>query len=487
MDKIMDFFSNSIGSLAVLYIINLLLVFAVIFSERKSPSATLAWIMVLTFIPIIGFIFYLTFNQNISRSKINRLTEKEDKMISSALKRQMEAMDRGEFDFKSESAEGWKHLIKLNQVYGGAYFSQDNDIKLFTDGREMMDSLIEDIRNAKHSINVEYYIIKKDHVGRELISALTEKAREGVEVRLLMDALGSRYVTKRVLKDYIDAGGKVAYFFKPKLMIFGLKFNYRNHRKIVVIDDETGYTGGYNVAKEYVGEKKRFGYWRDTHVRIRGEAVFDLNSRFILDWRFTTKEKIEAVPTSLGSDAPGDKGIQIVSCGPEAPKEEIKRGFMRMITYAEKNVYVQTPYFIPDPSILESLKMATQSGIDVRIMIPCMPDHIFVYWATYSYVGELLRSGARAFIYDNGFLHAKTLVVDGQVGTVGSTNFDNRSFRLNFETNAFVYDSDFAGEMEKKFEEDMEKGHELTLEQYNKRSLIIKFKEAFSRLLSDIL
>lgn len=281
----------------------------------------------------------------------------------------------------------------------------------------------------------------------------------------------------------------MGYFFKPKFIFLGLKLNYRNHRKITVIDNKIAYIGGYNVAKEYVGKKKKFGYWRDTHIKIQGSSVHDLNARFVLDWRFTTKEKIEVLTEaeSVSMWKMGNKGVQILSSGPEDPKEEIKRAFMKMITYAERNVYVQTPYFVPDQSILESLKMASQSGADVRVMIPCMPDHPFVYWATYSYIGELLRSGARVWIYDNGFLHAKTLVVDGEVASVGSTNFDNRSFRLNFETNAIIYDQEFARQMEKTFENDMLKGHELALAQYNKRSIIIRLKEVVSRLLSDIL
>ena len=349
--------------------------------------------------------------------------------------------------------------------------------------------MMDDIRAAKESVNIEYFIIKKDFVGLSMINLLTEKAKEGVEVRLLLDAMGSRTINERVLKDYLKAGGKVGFFFRPKFTIFGLKLNYRNHRKIVVIDKKIGYTGGYNVAREYIGKKKKFGYWRDTHVRITGDAVTDLNGRFILDWRFTTKEQMDLVPYTFGEEE--DRrgvGVQIVSCGPESPAEEVKRAMMRMITFAEKRVYLQTPYFVPDPSIVESLKMAVQSGVDVRIMIPHMPDHIFVYWATYSYVGELLRSGARAFIYDDGFLHAKTLVVDGEVGTIGSTNFDNRSFRLNFETNAVIFDRDFAQQMERAFIHDMtHHGHELTYADYQKRGFFIKFKEAISRLLSDIL
>lgn len=480
---------DSMGYMALVYGVNILLVFTVIFAERKSPSATLAWVMVLTFLPIVGFVFYIVFNQNFSRSKINRLTENEKYVVSTALEMQIKALDEEQYEFASPTTKNWKHLIKLNQVYGHAFYTENNTVELITDGVELQKKLAEDIRAAKEFINVEYYIIKNDFVGRELIRLLTEKLQEGVEVRLLMDALGSRQINDIILRKFRKAGGKVGYYFKPKFKLFGIKFNYRNHRKIVVIDGKVGYTGGYNVAKEYIGMKKRFGYWRDSHVRIEGDAVLELNGRFVLDWRFTTKEQLDIVPENFKPEFEGGKvGVQVVSCGPESPSVEVKRAMMRMITYAEKRVFLQTPYFVPDPSIFESLKMAAQSGVDVRVMIPCKPDHIFVYWATYSYVGELLRSGGRVFIYDDGFLHAKTMVVDGEVGTVGSTNFDNRSFRLNFETNAFIFDRDFAKEMEEAFESDLSlHGHELTYEAYKKRGIIIKFKEAVSRLLSDIL
>ena len=487
MVNLINLLNQSFPAIVLVYIINALLVLSIIFIERKTPTATLAWIMVITFVPIVGFIIYLVFNQNLARSKINKRTEKEEFITSNAMNKQRRAMKEGNFNYRSSVAEKWKHMITLNQVYGDAYLTEDNDIRLITDGNEKMNMLLKDIRKAQKSINVEYFIIKRDFAGKQLIYELTKKAREGVDVRLLVDALGSRYIGRRFLKDYLTAGGKVGYFFKPKFIFFGIRFNYRNHRKIVVIDNEIAYTGGFNVAKEYLGQKRKFGYWRDTHIRIEGEAVYDLNSRFILDWRYTTKEKIESIPVEQNQNPDGNKSVQIVSCGPEAPKEEVKRAFMRMITSAKKNVYLQTPYFIPDPSILESLKMASQSGVDVRIMIPCMPDHIFVYWATYAYVGELLYSGARAFIYDNGFLHSKTMVVDGEVSTIGSANFDNRSFRLNFETNAFIYDQRFAQKMEDVFIEDMQYCHELTLKDYESRSVVIRLKEAISRLLSDIL
>lgn len=476
------------GLAAAIAAINILIVIAIIFMERKNPESTLAWVLVLTFLPVVGLILYMIFSQNIARKQIFRLNPDEEKFVSSSLKKQMDAISTGSYEFVNREADEWKDMIRLNQRYDSAYFTQNNAVELFTDGREKFESLIADIKNAKKSINIEYYIIKWDKVGLRLLKALEEKAKEGVEVRLLMDALGCRQITNRRIQPLIDAGARCAFFFRPKMKIFLMRLNYRNHRKLVVIDNSIGYIGGFNIAREYLGLKEKFGYWRDTHVKIRGGAVRDINARFILDWRFASKENLDF--SSIfheDQEQAGTTGIQIVTSGPDNGRQEVKRAYMKMIVSAKKNIYLQTPYFVPDASIIESLKVAALSGIDVRVMIPCMPDHIFVYWATYSYVGELIRSGVKVYIYDNGFLHAKTLVVDSQVASVGSANFDKRSFSLNFESNAIIYDKDIACKMESAFENDIKLCHQLTQELYDQRSLLIRFKESIARLLTNIL
>lgn len=473
---------------SIVAILNFFIALTIIFLERKNSSATLAWLLVLFLLPLVGIVLYFLFSQNIARQKIYKLTQKEVSEISGSLAEQAKEMNEGKYEFSTKAAKKWKDMIKLHQTYGNSYYTQDNRIFILTDGRHMFDSLISDIKNAKYSINIMYYIIKNDAVGRTLIDTLTQKAAEGVEVRLLVDAMGGRQLSDRTFKEFAAAGGKYAFFFPPKFKFLNMKLNYRNHRKLVAIDGSIGYIGGFNIAREYLGMKKKFGYWRDTHLRVFGSAVQDINAHFMMDWRVAAKEEL-GLADAYYSDviSVGHSGMQIVSCGPNSEKEEIKRGYMRMITSARKNVYIQTPYFVPDASILESLKMAAQSGVDVRIMIPCKPDHMFVYWATYSFVGELVNSGARVFIYDKGFLHAKTIVVDGEVASVGSANFDRRSFKLNFETNAFVYDEEEAYKMEAIFENDMADCHELTKALYRKRSMIIKFKESISRLVSDLL
>ena len=408
--------------------------------------------------------------------------------IDSSLENQINEIKNGTYRFSTEEGKLWQDMIHLNQLYGRAYYSQNNSVEFITDGRQMFDTMMQDIMSARETINIMFFIVKNDETGRQFIDALTQKAREGVEVRLLLDSMGSRQINDRVLRDFLDAGGKRAYFFPRKLNLVNFDFNYRNHRKLAVIDGIIGYTGGFNIAREYLGLKKKFGYWRDTHIRITGQSVQDINARFILDWRTASKEKIvlsEAFYSDVISE--GNTGIQIVSSGPDSVKEEVKRSLMKMITSAERSIYVQTPYFVPDDSILESLKMAAQCGVDVRVMIPCIPDHPLVYWATYSYAGELVKSGGRVFIYENGFLHSKTMVVDGEVGTVGSANFDRRSFSLNFESNAFIYDKKEAQTMERIFCEDLKECRELTISLYENRSRTIKVKEVAARLLSDLL
>lgn len=467
---------------------NIVAAIAAIILERRNPAASAAWVTVIFMLPVAGIVLFFLLSQNISARKLYKLSEFEEMKIDSSLENQINEIKNGTYRFSTEEGKLWQDMIHLNQLYGRAYYSQNNSVEFITDGRQMFDTMMQDIMSARETINIMFFIVKNDETGRQFIDALTQKAREGVEVRLLLDSMGSRQINDRVLRDFLDAGGKRAYFFPRKLNLVNVDFNYRNHRKLAVIDGIIGYTGGFNIAREYLGLKKKFGYWRDTHIRITGQSVQDINARFILDWRTASKEKIvlsEAFYSGVISE--GNTGIQIVSSGPDSVKEEVKRSLMKMITSAERSIYVQTPYFVPDDSILESLKMAAQCGVDVRVMIPCMPDHPLVYWATYSYAGELVKSGGRVFIYENGFLHSKTMVVDGEVGTVGSANFDRRSFSLNFESNAFIYDKKEAQTMERIFCEDLKECRELTISLYENRSRTIKVKEVAARLLSDLL
>ena len=267
--------------------------------------------------------------------------------------------------------------------------------------------------------------------------------------------------------------------------------NFRNHRKIVVIDNKIGFVGGFNVGDEYLGKNEKFGYWRDTHVKIEGDAVKDLNLRFLADWRYATKEEvdIQEVFAENSIESVGDKGIQILSSGPNlSDRFEIKLAYLKMIQKARNYIYIQSPYLIIDNSISDALKLAALSGVDVRIMIPGKGDHPFVYWANLFYAGDLLDFGVKIYHYDrNAFLHAKTVVIDDEVCSIGTANMDTRSFELNFEVSSFIYSEKIAKEQKYEFENDMKMCEELTLEKYQNRSRIVKIKESLSRLFSDVL
>ena len=268
--------------------------------------------------------------------------------------------------------------------------------------------------------------------------------------------------------------------------------NFRNHRKIVVVDNKLGFVGGFNVGDEYLGKNKKFGYWRDTHIKFEGSAVKDLNLRFLADWRYATKEVIDLEKILVLDQTelrPANDGMQIISSGPNlSDNYEIKLGYLKMIQKAKDYIYIQSPYLIIDKSISDSLKLAALSGVDVKIMIPGKGDHPFVYWANLFYAGELLNSNIKIYHYDkNAFLHAKTVVIDDEICSVGTANMDTRSFELNFEVNAFIYSEKIAKEQKREFEKDIFKSTQLTLETYNNRGRYVKTKEAFSKLFSSVL
>lgn len=473
----------------LIFILNMILAIIVIFLERRDAGATWAWLLVLFFIPGLGFFLYLLLGQNLRKSKMFQWEDQKKIGIAQMISSQSFSISTGQFPYRNDIVKKNHDLIYMHLINNDAVLTQNNDVHIFTDGKEKFDALFEDIAHAKEHIHLQYYILKKDDIGKRLLNTLIAKAKEGVKVRVLYDDLGSRGMTKGFYKELRLAGGEVEIFFPSKLPMLNFKLNYRNHRKLAIFDGKIGYIGGFNVGDEYLGLNPNFGYWRDTHLRIHGDAVHEIQTRFILDWNQASHRNDISYSPDLFPEisSKGNTSMQIVSSGPDSEWEQIKNGYIKMISSAKKTVWIQTPYFIPDASLLDALRIASLSGVDVRIMIPNKPDHMFVYWATYSYVGELLNAKAKVYIYDNGFIHAKTIIVDNEISSVGTANIDVRSFKLNFEVNAFVYDQKKAHELTESFIKDMELSRQLTLDQYQQRSLKIRFKESISRLLSPIL
>jgi len=469
--------------------LNLIFSVIIVFFERKTPKSVWAWLLLLHFLPVVGFVFYLLLGTDMKKRKMFRIKEVEDH-ISDAIRQQEYQLKSLKIEDLDSDISNYTDLILYNLKTSGAVVTSDNDVDILTDGNEKFDRLIEDIRNAKQFIHIQYYIIKNDVLFERIRKELVKKASEGVEVRVLFDSMGCRTVSHDFWRQLNVEGIKTAEFFPAFFKRLQLRINYRNHRKIVVIDNEIGYVGGFNIGKEYISLDEKFGYWRDTHLRIQGSGVLGLHIRFLLDWNYAAKENLFTERKYFETLYPGERDeclMQIISSGPDTARQQIRDNYLQLIHKAKERIYIQTPYFVPDDAVQEALLIAVHSGVEVNIMIPCKPDHMFVYWATYSYIGDLVMAGANCYTYDNGFMHAKGIVVDGKVFCYGTANMDIRSFALNFEVNAIVYSEDKALEMEKSFLRDLKVSTRITKDKYAGRTLKIRMKEQVCRLMSPIL
>lgn len=491
-----DFFVSLISNSSVttiititILLINFFLAIGMIFWERKSAQSVWAWLLILFFIPIVGFILYLFLGRTIYNHKIFEIPEEDQIGLEYLVQEQLDEIRKNNFELDSDVATKHTKLIHMLLYNNQSFVTSNNHIDTFYRTPDLFKQMLEDIKNAKDHIHFQYYIFRLDNLGKEIYNALLEKQREGVSVRILYDDMGSRTLRLRNFKEIRSLGGHVEAFFPSFLSVINPRINNRNHRKIVVIDGKIGYTGGSNVGDEYVGNSKKFGYWRDTHLRIKGNAVKSLQLRFMLDWNSQRSRNKMVHETRYFPEIEnvGTTTMQIATSGPDEKWQQIKFGYLKMINSAKKDIYIQSPYFIPDQSIMEALKIAILSGVNVNIMIPSFPDHPFVYWGTYHNVGELSKMGAKIFIYQKGFLHQKTMMIDNEVVSIGSTNMDNRSFALNFEVNAFIFDRKEAVKQREAFEKDAINSKLLTPEIYAERSAWIKLKEAIANLISPIL
>ena len=467
----------------LIHIINLLTIVYMVFKEKRSANSIIAWTLILYIAPFIGFIVFLLVGRKMNKSNMFGIKNAEIKVL--------EKYDRQVKERSQVPVENMDMIMALETIDYSPY-RNDNEVCMYSDGKEFFDALLKSLNKAKKSINIEFYIFKNDDIGTKILDILEEKAKNGVEVRLLYDSVGSRLLNRNVLKKLRAVGGKTGEFFPSWLKLINLNMNFRNHRKIVVIDNKVAFVGGFNVGDEYLGKDKKFGYWRDTHIKFKGSAVKDLNLRFLADWRYATKEEVDLSHVLEISDeniGEPNTGMQIVSSGPNlSDRYEIKLAYLKMIQRAKKYLYIQSPYLIIDKSISDSLKLASASGVDVRIMIPGKGDHPFVYWANLAYAGDLLEYGVKIYHYDrSAFLHAKTVVIDDEICSIGTANMDTRSFELNFEVNAFIYSETISKQQKSEFEKDILKSEELTLEKYQNRSRGVKIKESLSRLFSDVL
>ena len=467
------------------YLLNLLFAFGIALMEKRDISAAWAWLLVIVLLPGIGLIIYLFFGWKLSQRQIFNLKAQKHLGISDMADHQKQSSQNR----VSLSTTLENDLVTMFLNTDDAILTSQNDLQILTDGQAKFKKLFQDLRGAQHHINIEYFTIYDDDLGHQLREILVKKAREGVRVRVLYDLFGSKGAKQKFFRPLIAAGGEVTPFMRSKFGYYSFRINFRNHRKIVVIDGSIGYIGGFNVGDQYLGKNRRFGNWRDTHLRLVGSVVLQLQSRFFMDWNASVTDpkltfSLNYFPqTALEKKLP----MQIVSSGPENDIQKIKQGYIKMIMGAKHSIWIETPYFIPDDALMEALLIALRSGIQVWMVIPKMPDHPFVYRATEYYAKQLLAAGARVFAYRKGFMHAKTIVVDQSITSVGSANWDIRSFKLNFEANAFIYDAKVAQKMIAIMKQDVKDARELDEQYFASQSRWKKFRQLASRMIAPIL
>ncbi|HJJ38672.1 MAG TPA: cardiolipin synthase [Methanocorpusculum sp.] len=484
----------SVVAAAVICIANLIFCIVIVFIERRNPQTALMWGLLFLFIPILGFIIYLFFGRHLHKAHIFNQKNIADKIIAETAQEQLKRLIAAD---PEADLYGFEPVAAFLAAADNAVVTYENSVERFVDGEAKFAAFRETIESAKEYIHLEYFIIRDDKLGREIVDLLGKKAREGVTVRAIFDAGGTFSIKKKkFFAPITDAGGDVRIFFPLKIPFLNTRFHFRDHRKILVVDGLVGMIGGFNIGDEYLG-KGHLGYWRDTHLRIRGCGVIGLQSRFIMDWNYAAKdaqiditEKSGSLyyPEVLLSGGQGTSKVQIASSGPDSPEKAIYNGYVDLVSRAKECIYIHSPYFVPDDPLINALRIAIRSGVDVRIVIPCKPDHPFIYWTNHSYLGDLIRLGARGYEYNDGFIHSKASIYDGKVVSVGTANWDIRSFKLNFETNAFVYDEKLASEMKEDFLKELETNcTEITVEAYNNRSTMMKIKEGICRLFSPLL
>lgn len=468
----------------ILYGITTVAIVGVVVSENRNPVKTLAWITVLVLLPVVGIVLYIFFGRSlrhvrmISRKKRLRLTNRDD------IKHLMRSRQVVHYeDAKSDRQQ----MINLVSSIQGSPYLANNEVEIFTNGVDKFAAFKHDLLAAERYIHIQYYIIENDKIGNEIGDILKEKVAQGVKVRVLYDHVGSFHFDMSYFKKLRKAGVEVYPFMKITFPEFANRINWRNHRKITIIDGKIGYIGGMNIADRYIDGGK-MGHWRDTHLRVVGDIVAALQVSFAIDWNFMKRELLEEPVATVEQGSIKDPiGMQLVTGGPTSQWVNMAFVFLKAIDSARKCVYIQTPYFLPSDSLLKALQVAALSKVDVRLMIPRKPDSVLLRYASYSYVKQCLSAGIKIYFYEPGMLHSKVVVIDDDFVTTGSTNFDFRSFEHNFECNVLLYSKEFNKRMRDVMLNDMQHCSRISMRAWRKRPVWQKAVESIVRLFGPLL
>lgn len=461
--------------LVALYFASVLSVIVVILSENRNPVKSLAWVTVLLVVPGVGLVLYFFFGRSIRRKRI--ISRKNQRKL-----KRHEAWGATPGVRRITLSPTSVQQIKLGTALTGAMFYEGNEIESFNRGTDKMQRFIEDIDNAEHYILIEYYIIQDDNVGRRFRDALVRAANRGVRIRLIYDHVGSFSAKRSYWKSLKEAGIEVYPFFKVVFPLLGTRINWRNHRKVAVIDGKIGYIGGMNIADRYMKPE-----WRDLHLRVKGPAVSAMQYNFAVDWNFMGQPVIEEWGKAEYVEKEDPIGIQMITSGPTGHWPNLAMVFQKAIASARKRVYIMTPYFLPDESLLRTLQTAALSHVDVRVLIPFTPDSIIMRHASFSYITPCIKSGVKVFLYKHGMMHSKAVIIDDEMVTVGSTNFDFRSFEHNFEANLFIYSRSFNEQMVQEFRNACKDAVKVDPIEWKHRPMKARVIESTVRLLAPVL
>lgn len=471
----------------VIYLLVITLTILSIVIAKGDPIKSVTWIMVIIGLPIVGLVLYLTFGRNLRKKKILKKSSlRIDKYFAKIVIKQ-------KFDITVPSTRETRAILEnkkmVNLLFNNniAPLTSNNIAKILNDGEATFAEVKKQLLTAKEFIHVEYYIIEDDTIGNEIADILIQKAGEGVEVRLIFDAVGSWGLTKRYIKRLTAAGVVVKPFLPVVFPIFTSHINYRNHRKIIVIDGKIGFTGGINIADRYLQGTKKLGAWRDTHLMLEGGSTLALHAVFANDWFFVSGETLDNPKYTPSLPEEEQCAVQIASSGPDSEWASIMNAFFSAITKAKHHIYISTPYFVPGSPISTAVKVAAMSGVEVRIMLPKVPDSKLIHYATRSYISELLEAGVKVYLYKPGFNHSKIMTTDSSFASIGTANMDIRSFEQNYEVAAMIYNAEVALELEKRFLHDLKDAERIHLIAWNKRGKRQNLYEGFARLLSPML
>jgi cardiolipin synthase len=473
--------------ICILYILLVLFVCSKVLYDIRSTSKTFAYLLVVILIPGIGIIIYFAVGANYRKNKLyskkivrdnKLLAEIRQKIINESEK----ALDSGEPELENHRKLAML-LLKDNSPLTG-----NNKVKLLLNGEEKFPEVLKALRAAKHHIHLEYYIFEDGEIADQIKDILLQKTAEGVKVRFIYDDFGSRSIRKEFVRELIDAGVEAYPFYKIWFIALSNRTNYRNHRKIIVIDGHTAFVGGINVSDRYVNNNPKQLYWRDTHVMITGPGIYYLQYLFICDWNFCAEQTLPIEPGYFTSEKTnGDAIVQMAASGPDSDNPTIMYSLLETIGLAKEELLITSPYFIPGEPILDALCVAALSGVKVKLLVPDKSDSRLVNAAARSYYATLLEAGVEIYLYQKGFVHSKTLVCDGQLAIVGTANMDHRSFELNFEVNCMIYDDKIAAQLRRAFADDIKDAKQINAKTWAKRTLFKQLPEKLCRLLSPLL